>query len=317
MRIRIALLVVAVAACCLPANAPAAQYQVRRLPGWLRATGLNDWGTVVAVSGTDSYVWKRHSVTLIPPLDGRSMQAIAINNNGMVAGSAYTSQGDPRPFAWTRLDGVRDLGGPGDGCYGYPIALQPAALNDGGMVVGTLEDADCDRRAVWWDGHGMHYVPTYYGWANDVNSIGQVVGLEIVGDSPYNYAWYGFVWRAGRSPRLLRFHNSDTMATGINDKGTVVGFDGPGWWVLVPGHSVRAIPATGLLITNHQIIGLSSDGFATWNLRGRNRQLIRLRHGWQIDSIVDANNRGQLIGTAHRPGEDTVSVLIRPTQRPS
>jgi probable HAF family extracellular repeat protein len=317
MRTRIAVSLVVMIGCCWPASAEAAQYHVTRLPGEM-PVALNDWATVVGWSGNSGYVWKRHSLALIPSLYGADTQAVAdINNNGMVVGTAFTQTRYHRGFAWTRADGVRDLGGPrASGCYmGYEVDLHAAAVNDRGLVVGRLQDTDCDFRAVSWDVDGMHYLSGLFsGAASDVNSSGVIIGYAF--DDPERNM-YGFVSRPDHNPRLLRFHNTDTQATGINDNGVVVGWWAmPGSWVLVPGHRVRTVLGDDLQITNHRIFGLSPDGWATWNVLGRNRHLIRLPHGWQLDTIVDANNRGQFIGTASRPGDAPVSVLVRPAQRP-
>src|SRR3989304_2047562 len=114
-------------------------------------------------------------------------RAIAINDNGQVAGSSERLEfvvvetgGTPQPlyiphaFIWDADDGIRELGGLGG------FFTLATAMNNVGQVVGYGDLANGHERAFIWDEqNGMRELPTLNGGetrAVAINDLGQVLG---------------------------------------------------------------------------------------------------------------------------------------------
>jgi probable HAF family extracellular repeat protein len=304
-----------------PAAAYATDYRVTRLPAQIYPVAINDWGTVVARGEfTGTYVWKRGSLTPIPGLLGYpDDQAVDINDRGTVVGTAYTADSNTRPFIWNRATGTRDLGGPvASTCHpGYQKDFHVAALNNFDHAVGAIGDTDCSLDAVRWVNQRMLYLTQRLATssANDVNDHGQIVGFDTqtVPGGPLE-PYFAFIWQAGQPVHRLRFHTSDTFATGINNDGAVVGTDDLGGWVWAAGRGMRSLGYVyDVQITNSMIAANTPDGVTLWTVGGRNRhQIADLPRGWQLDSLADINERGQILAVAHRPGVEPTGVVLTP-----
>lgn len=163
------------------------------------ATGLNDRGEVVGISGIcDRAVGRFSAIHDVLWQDGKPIDLgslggvawntpMAINERGDVIGFANASAAagggfDAHAFLWTRRQGMRDLGTlPGD------TFSQALGINDRRGIVGTSCDADFNCRAVVWREGVITDLntlvkPGYDGTlvsANDVNESGRITGQAL------------------------------------------------------------------------------------------------------------------------------------------
>ena len=195
----------------------------------------------------------RYTVSYLPTLGGSRNRAAGISNSGLVAGFVNRPGTATRVAALWRagsLDTLGTLGGPNS------IAQWPGISNNG-ISAGITELAALDplheewsctaflpsvtghicRGFVWRDGV-MDTLPTlggYQGFATSVNSSGQVVGWaetpvhDPTCNPPQVLQFRAVLWdtRRGTKQQLRPLPGDSTSAaTGINDKGQVVGISG-------------------------------------------------------------------------------------------
>jgi len=194
-----------------------------------------------------------YDVVYLTTLGGTRTRPTGINNRGWVAGFANRPGNATRVAALWRagsLDTLGTLGGPNSG------VLWPG-LNDVGMIAGIAETAKLDTLHeewsctaflpsvtghicvgfVWQDGV-MKPLPTLggnQGFATSVNSAGQVVGwaetpvLDPTCNAPQKLQFRAVMWdtKQGTMHELRPLAGDSTSAaTGINNRGQVVGISG-------------------------------------------------------------------------------------------
>jgi probable HAF family extracellular repeat protein len=152
---------------------------------WSAAYGINDAGTIVgegrqANGRFAGLIWNADgSVTTLGTLGGSSSQAMAVNNQGEVAGCSGIASGYQHAF--TEIGGVMtDLGTLGGSSYAYGI-------NNSGEVVGYSYLADGDQHAfLYFDGSMLDLnvlLPANSGWvleeAFGINDAGQITGMGL------------------------------------------------------------------------------------------------------------------------------------------
>jgi probable HAF family extracellular repeat protein len=248
-------------------------------------------------------------VSLGVPLGGTTSGTAAINNLGWVAGASNLT-GDATEHAELWLYGypldLGTLGGPNS------AVLWPG-LNLWGAAVGISDTSDTDPLNEGWScgaflpashaGHiclgftwqwgvGMTKLPTLggnNGFATSVNDFGQVVGWaeNTVHDPtcvyPQVLQFEAVVW--GPSPGQIKQlpnypGDPDGAATGINDKGQVVGISG------ICQNAVGNQSAThALLWQNGTVIDLGNLGGVAWN------------------TPMAINNQGQIVGFSDLKGD--------------
>ena len=143
-----------------------------------RAQGLNNRGHVVGqmtgASGTRGFVWT--SAGGMQPLAGsENSNAYAINDDGMIAGTARMSDGTNRAAVW--------IGGsiqflPGGAVVAYDVNAAGEVVGDGSpsIVVGGMPWSSA---FIWSASAGLRPVATLRGSAGEalgINDAGQVVG---------------------------------------------------------------------------------------------------------------------------------------------
>jgi probable HAF family extracellular repeat protein len=236
-------------------GAAAQAYTVTDL-GKLSPKAINTWGQVVGNYNNQGYIWSFGQMRAVGTLPGgTSSSAVAINDLGMVAGTAdgrgtvVSMPGKPsetkecndlsQPFVWTLTGGMKGLGGVGDPNY-FPVwcelPFDASDINDSGRVVGFLAGSYNDTQwgFVWTKAQGMKlfggsWVPTF---AQAVNNSGEIVGQNSVNDSPGTTAFIGHatLWKSGVAtdlgtlgggPDVLDYASA---ANGVNDRGQVVGW---------------------------------------------------------------------------------------------
>jgi probable HAF family extracellular repeat protein len=195
--------------------------------GWVRIVGRNTRGQVAGVVYAGlrgppvySFVWQDGVVTRLGPLGpgGGPTVALAINEQGQVAGEGTVAGGATHAFRWQ--DGVvTDVGSfPGGDVSRF------AALGAAGDVVGSGATAAGENHAFRWRDGTMVDLGTLGGGfseASGVNARGDVIGRSTVdrtGTSPM----HAVVWRDGRMIDL-ETDGSQSSAADINDLGQIVG----------------------------------------------------------------------------------------------
>ena len=183
-----------------------------------RAFGINDRGQIVGLSvefgffHTRAMLWQDgQMVELVPGNDGCS--ARAINNRGEIVlwcgGATVWRKGELTPIGSP----------PGFSSF-------PAAINDAGMVAGSLSDGSARSRGFVWDAGTTTVLEPPPGMdlasAGAIDAHGTVVGN--VGRASVVDSYEPAVWRYGKVTPLAGtwgvFHG---VAWGINDHGDVVG----------------------------------------------------------------------------------------------
>ncbi|MFI9238612.1 hypothetical protein [Streptomyces sp. NPDC053079] len=191
----------------------------------------------------------------------------------------------PRPrlvaahYRWQPAKGFQQLTRPGDGSTAV-------ALNDEGLVVGRTE-----KTAAAWhpDGTVTKYAPTAghtgWTWANAVNNREVLVG----GQERPDGAVTPTRWDGPESPRQLPHLGFGGDATGVNDRGWVIG-------------AVR--PA--------------AEGYRTdpvvWDPRGRMHRLdslLRPAPGGEVESVDAINNRNQVLVHIKRADSTTYLAVVQ------
>ena len=176
---------------------------------WAKDTGLTDVGTL---GGPDSMV-------------------IDINDAGQAVGWAYTSYQagasgvpDTHPFVWdSATKSFTDLG-----TLGGTFA-SATLINNNGQVTGTSNLAgDTELRPFIWDkDNGMRDLGSLggdYGHGDWINNLGDVVGFSRT--TPGSIAGHAFFAHNGGMTDLgVIGDDPESEATGINNKGMIVGGD--------------------------------------------------------------------------------------------
>jgi probable HAF family extracellular repeat protein len=249
--------------------------------------------------------------TVPGPDFGPSGSAKSITNRGMVVGSADTATPDPdgffngdffvaHAFAWQ--NGVTtDLGALG-AVPGNDVS-NASWISETGLIAGFSENGVSDPlfpgfpeiRAVLWRGGQIIDLGTLGGnesFANAVNNRGQVIGwaLNTISD-PFGIGTElrPFLWQDGVMHDLGDLGGPDAIAIFVNERGQVAGSS------LI--NSTPLPPVSGPCAVGQP----ASDPFLCEN--GRMIDLGTL--GGTCGFPNDLNNRGQVVGTSHLPGNAT------------
>lgn len=153
----------------------------------------------------------RFAVTDLGTLGGASSRALSVNTAGHAVGwSQLPDSNALRAFLW---DGtMRDLG-----LLLGAATSEAAAINDDGVICGTVNIGLEDQRAFRWENNVAEDLGTVSPWINaaalDINDVGEIVGDS--GNRP-------FIWRDGEMETLPT--PADTgWATGVNRHGQISG----------------------------------------------------------------------------------------------
>ncbi len=162
-------------------------------------------------------LWPRYELVALGSFGGQFGTAVAINNNGQIAGWAQFPAGESHAFLYDPNSKMKDLGTfGGKNSYAHD-------LNDKGQVVGFSENISGSRHAfIWTNGVGMNelVLPGDSSEAVAINNKGQVVGFYRTGDNQQ----HAFLWdtQSGLTEIVSPYGKSST-AKDINENGQVIG----------------------------------------------------------------------------------------------
>jgi len=206
---------------------------------------VNDRGEAVGFSETDvldpngedvcgfgthltcsAFLWRKGHMSALPTLGGNNAQATAINNRGQITGFAENGTVDSScsanatntriqlPVIWEdgKARALHTVGTDLDGVAN--------AINDQGQAVGSSGNCAGGQHAVLWEKNGTARNLGAGAAAFGINNQGQIVGLApSVDGSTFTAA----LWQNGTIKNLGTLGDHAAIASGINDKGQVVG----------------------------------------------------------------------------------------------
>jgi probable HAF family extracellular repeat protein len=227
------------------------------------------------------FYWRYGHMTALPTLGGNNGQASAINNRGQIVGISETTDSDPgctagkpgkviSPVLWEKGEArpLPTLVGDQDGFV--------QGINNRGQAVGSSGTCtNISMHAVLWENDTaiqLKDLGQAGGAAYAINDHGQIVGYVSSADGTTIVA---AIWQNGEITSIpILPGDSAAFATGINNRGQVVGsdFNSTGWShgfisqdgvltdlnTLIPGDSNLFIIAASNINERGQISGMAT-----------------------------------------------------------
>jgi probable HAF family extracellular repeat protein len=151
------------------------------------------------------------TIVVLPTLTEYGGSARAVNNRGEVVGTSSVNPTEPHPVIWAN-GVVTDL------LPGNPAIGVANDVNDQGVVAAT----DGASVIVWKDGRATSL--GIAGEPHDINKSGGVVGSYYPSGEIARGPQNGFYYKDGVLHDIGSLGNNLTAASGVNDKGVVVGY---------------------------------------------------------------------------------------------
>jgi len=192
------------------------------------ATELNNSGQVVGFADWSKgerrgFFWTENGgMRDLGTLGGTYTFASDINDSGVVVGGSHLANGNTHAFVWTEGNGISDL------YPDWPLRdYVGVGINSAGDLVGQGQQPGDKKTPVLWpsDGSDPVFADVAYGWAEDINNHGMIVGKYR--ETSYSGPDRPFVWDGGDSLTMLPLVDANgqkTVAEAINDTGWVVGW---------------------------------------------------------------------------------------------
>ena len=185
--------------------------------------------TVVGGNTVGFYLPSGGTAAILPTLGGSGgASAAGVNDLGMVVGYSPATDGNSHAYVWSASTGIVDLGASGSASAAYAISA------DGNTIVGTTggnpQACKWTRSGSTWSMTPLVQLSQYnQTWAYAVNSSGNVVGgcFDYPAGGFPNIDQIALEYKTdGTIVRIGDLGSGDAYATGINDSGVIVGFDG-------------------------------------------------------------------------------------------
>ncbi len=312
-----------------------------------RAFSLNDSGQVAGwafVSGglgngvSHAFRYTGGSMTDLGTLGGTNSGAYGINSAGYVAGASWTTS-DPNNmgrhaflYDGTNMNDLGTLGGSESGAY---------MVNVNNKVVGWANNAAGQYRAFMYDHSSksmsdLGALPTgTVSCAQGVNDNDEVVGYSGV-NSDLDY--HAFLHSSGSMTDLGTLGGTNSQAWSINNNGVIVGSSdvaggGTHPFVYSNGVITDLVSTMPVPTGTNEAYGINDSGDIVGTLLGGtnyygfihtgsniydvNSLLTSNPGGWNVWSIFDINNNGQMVGYAFNSQNQSHAVLLTPVPEPA
>lgn len=310
----------------------------------MTALSINDKTEVTGtlISGRDrsssAYLWSNGILTVFPNAPGGSGNGEFITNGGVIVGTTALLAKPWHAGMWQ--DGALTDLGPFDATYQFTTAR---GANESGYVTGYMSPlAGASRAFLWKDGQftDLGTLGGDTALADGINSSNQIIGYSTVlgSDQPHAFFWedgvmtdlsggleysvavhitdaslivgyartssdpqnvHAVIWEGGVMRDLETVVDPEVgfrvgAAFGANDAGLVVGNS----WLY---------PRTGPFSYGPAIGGAFLwDGDLIWDLNTR----VIDGAGWQLDSAMAINDRGEIVGNGRFLGFNSAFLLV-------
>lgn len=257
-------------------------------PQFTSASAINDVGQIACnaepaghVLGRCPYLWQSGNITYVGECGGSS-HVNAINNVGLVAG--FDIQ---HPFVWQNgsITYLSTL----SSSNSYSNAL---GINDRGQVVGFSTTSIGKQPAVLWQNSRIKDLGTLPSGSNSqalgINKAGKVVGWSDTSSG----SKHAVLWQNRQINDLGTLDGNPTIATAINNRGTVVGYSSS-----LDNYNIE-VPLHAFVWINGKLTDLNS--------------LLPANSGWQLTAAYGINDRGQIVGGGTKDGR-VRAFLLTPT----
>ncbi len=242
-------------------------------------------------------------------------EATGINASGDVIG--FATKGDSKPSNAFRVHEKFILLS--------PEKSEAAAINDSGDVAGK----SADRLIVWFGSKAAPLGECCGGIIRGINSRGQGVGELNNKDGRYD----AFTWDAAHGTKLIiPPHAVMSTAVAINNAGHVIvqAFTPNAIYLreqgrFTPVQLSNEVANQPLALNDCDVIvgefGAASDFYHAfiWDRKQGFRDLNQLisADGWRLESALDINNRGEIVGIGDHGNESDVGFLLVPETSPA
>jgi uncharacterized protein (TIGR03437 family) len=273
--------------------------------------GVNSSGQVVGIAGPFGSVSDFNGMNFLyqngSPTVALSFAPFAINDAGQIAGTEgvdFTAASQPALISAKGTFSVlpEPSGVTGGIAFGVSTnGIVAGTVSFGSNISGTSIYGQISA-AVWQNGvfQSQKALPVFTaGWASSVNSSGVAAGALIASNDPERGS-HAAIFQNGSAIDIgSSIQTQASVATGINDSGWVVGFDGG--VAMEEGYQIAGVlsPAISIfrpfLYINGQLYDLNA--------------LIPSGSGWTLYTASGINNNNQIVGTGIFQGQPRAYVL--------
>ena len=265
------------------------------------ADGINDNGDIVgesqlsssSTSATHAFLYRHASRSMVDlgAPGGTAGEAFSINDSGTITGEVYgadsNQSADWDPLVWLTSGGLLALDGPypnGNGLY-----VTTNSISNTGLIVGQgyINDVGAVRAVLYRNGT-ITNLGTLGGDWSDANAISPQ-GIYIAGTSAVKGATaatnflptHAFLYRNGYRTDLGTLPGGNySAATGVNNKGSVVGYS----WI---GQTGNCTPSPYNPVIQHAFVSVN----------GKMTDLGNLANKTTCNSTAEAiNDTGEIVG---------------------